>query len=79
MFSPMFSGEPRGIEVSKYKVTMVTWTADDQYVLTAVNDLTVRVWNSVTAQLVHVLKVRNAVVALHESVIHVVLSLGPSR
>ena len=43
--------------VTNYKVTMVTWTADDRYVLTAVNDLTVKVWDSYNGHLIHVLKV----------------------
>ena len=55
----ILSGERPGIEVNKYKVTMVSWTADDCHVLTAVNDLTIRVWNSLSAQVVHVLKVSN--------------------
>lgn len=44
---------------------MVTWTADDHYVLTAVNDLTIKVWDSYLGQLVQVLKVCPAFVYLY--------------
>lgn len=37
---------------------MVTWTSDDQYVITAVTDLLLKVWDANTGKLVHCLKVR---------------------
>jgi len=43
--------------VYKYRVTMVSWSADDEFVITAVNDFSLKVWNSHTGQLVHVLQV----------------------
>jgi len=43
--------------VSKYRVTMVSWSTDDEFVVTAVNDFSIKVWNSHTGQLVHVLQV----------------------
>jgi len=43
--------------VTKYRVTMVSWSTDDDYVVTAVNDFSLKVWNSHTGQLVHVLQV----------------------
>jgi len=42
---------------SKYRVTMVTWSLDDDHVVTAVNDFSLKVWNSRSGQLVHVLQV----------------------
>ena len=41
----------------KYTVTMVEWTLDDNFVVTAVNDCTLKIWNSNTGKLVNVLKV----------------------
>ena len=46
-----------GTPQEKLYVTMVGWTQDDQYVVVAVSDLTLKVWNSHTGQLAHVLKV----------------------
>jgi len=43
--------------VTKYRVTMVSWSTDDDLVVTAVNDFSLKVWNSHTGQLVHVLQV----------------------
>ncbi|MGH0125533.1 UNVERIFIED_CONTAM: hypothetical protein FKN15_036267, partial [Acipenser sinensis] len=48
---------PPGLEdkVTKVKVTMVAWDRHDNTVITAVNNLTLKVWNSYTGQLIHVL------------------------
>ncbi|XP_069743525.1 PH-interacting protein isoform X2 [Narcine bancroftii] len=48
---------PQGLEdkVNKLKVTMVAWDRHDSTVITAVNNLTLKVWNSCTGQLIHVL------------------------
>ncbi len=43
---------------TKLKVTMVCWSADDLYVVTAVNDCSLKVWDSHTGELVQELKVR---------------------
>ena len=43
--------------VTKYRVTMVSWSTDDEFVVTAVNDFSLKVWNSNSGQLVHVLQV----------------------
>ncbi|XP_052086696.1 bromodomain and WD repeat-containing protein 3-like isoform X1 [Mytilus californianus] len=40
----------------KYGVTMVAWNADDRYVLTAVTDCTLKVWDSRSGKLLHILK-----------------------
>lgn len=40
----------------KYGVTMVAWNANDRYVITAVNDRSLKVWDSRTGKLLHVLK-----------------------
>lgn len=40
---------------NKIKVNMVCWTCDDQYVITAVNDFTLKVWEAETGKLRHVL------------------------
>ncbi|XP_055492061.1 PH-interacting protein isoform X1 [Leucoraja erinacea] len=46
---------PQGLEdkVNKLKVTMVAWDRHDSTVITAVNNLTLKVWNSCTGQLIH--------------------------
>lgn len=38
---------------------MVAWDRHDNSVITAVNNMTLKVWNSFTGQLIHVLMVRN--------------------
>lgn len=47
----------QGIEdkITKMKVTMVAWDRHDSTVITAVNNMTLKVWNSYTGQLIHVL------------------------
>uniref|UniRef100_A0A8C4MTP3 PH-interacting protein n=1 Tax=Equus asinus asinus TaxID=83772 RepID=A0A8C4MTP3_EQUAS len=42
-------------KVTKMKVTMVAWDRHDSTVITAVNNMTLKVWNSYTGQLIHVL------------------------
>ncbi|XP_028825190.1 PH-interacting protein isoform X3 [Denticeps clupeoides] len=42
-------------KVTKLKVTMVAWDRHDNMVITAANNLTLKVWNSYTGSLVHVL------------------------
>lgn len=42
----------------KPKVTMVSWDRHDNMVITAVNNHLLKVWNSYTGQLLHVLKVK---------------------
>uniref|UniRef100_A0A665VSN3 Pleckstrin homology domain interacting protein n=1 Tax=Echeneis naucrates TaxID=173247 RepID=A0A665VSN3_ECHNA len=42
-------------KVTKLKVTMVAWDQHDSTVITAANNLTLKVWNSTTGNLVHVL------------------------
>lgn len=41
----------------KPKVTMVAWDRHDNTVITAVNNHLLKVWNSYTGQLLHILKV----------------------
>ena len=53
----VFSEAAAGTSQEKLYVTMVGWTQDDQYVVVAVSDLTLKVWDSHTGQLAHVLKV----------------------
>ena len=36
---------------------MVSWSLDDYFVITAVSDFSVKVWNSFSGELTHVLKV----------------------
>jgi len=54
-----FSIEPMSEEESyfKPKVTMVAWDRHDITVITAVNNHLLKVWNSYTGQLLHILKV----------------------
>lgn len=53
------SVEPMSEEESyfKPKVTMVAWDRHDNTVITAVNNHLLKVWNSYTGQLLHILKV----------------------
>ncbi len=51
---------------SKLKVTMVTWSQDDTYVITTVTDYTVKVWYTDTGKLAHILRVRY----IHVDVMH---------
>ena len=43
--------------VRQAKVTMVGWSSDDQYAVVACSDFAVRVWHTITGQLVYVLQV----------------------
>lgn len=54
-----FSAESTTEEESyfKPKVTMVAWDRHDNTVITAVNNHLLKVWNSYTGQLLHILKV----------------------
>ncbi|XP_063299084.1 PH-interacting protein isoform X1 [Pelobates fuscus] len=47
----------QGVEdkITKLKVTMVAWDRHDTSVITAVNNMTLKVWNSNTGQLIHIL------------------------
>uniref|UniRef100_A0A8B9SXV7 Pleckstrin homology domain interacting protein n=1 Tax=Anas platyrhynchos TaxID=8839 RepID=A0A8B9SXV7_ANAPL len=47
---------PQGVEdkITKLKVTMVAWDRHDNSVITAVNNMTLKVWNSFTGQLIHI-------------------------
>uniref|UniRef100_A0A8C5R7B4 Pleckstrin homology domain interacting protein n=1 Tax=Leptobrachium leishanense TaxID=445787 RepID=A0A8C5R7B4_9ANUR len=47
----------QGVEdkITKLKVTMVAWDRHDSTVITAVNNMTLKVWNSYTGQLIHIL------------------------
>ena len=58
LMSTKLPGEPEVDEESnkKAKVTMVTWDASDEFVITAVNDSSLKVWNARTAELVKVLR-----------------------
>lgn len=55
----LFSAEASSEEESyiKPKVTMVAWDRHDNAVITAVNNHLLKVWNSYTGQLLHILKV----------------------
>ncbi|XP_073445803.1 PH-interacting protein isoform X2 [Dendrobates tinctorius] len=47
----------QGVEdkITKLKVTMVAWDRHDTHVITAVNNMTLKVWDSYTGQLIHIL------------------------
>uniref|UniRef100_A0A3B3QS68 PH-interacting protein n=1 Tax=Paramormyrops kingsleyae TaxID=1676925 RepID=A0A3B3QS68_9TELE len=53
----MASNNPPPLEdkVTKLKVTMVAWDRHDNTVITAANNLTLKVWNSYTGNLIHIL------------------------
>ena len=40
---------------TKLKVTMVRWSLDDNYVITAVSDFSIKLWDSSTGELVRVM------------------------
>lgn len=48
---------PGDDKITKLKVTMVAWDRHDNTVITAVNNHTLKVWNSYTGQLLHILMV----------------------
>ncbi|KAM6954193.1 LOW QUALITY PROTEIN: PH-interacting protein [Aplochiton taeniatus] len=50
-----YNPPPLEDKVTKLKVTMVAWDRHDATVITAANNLTLKVWNSTTGNLVHVL------------------------
>ncbi|XP_024146478.1 PH-interacting protein isoform X2 [Oryzias melastigma] len=50
-----YNPPPLEDKVTKLKVTMVAWDRNDGTVITAANNLTLKVWNSITGNLVHVL------------------------
>uniref|UniRef100_A0A665VRW9 Pleckstrin homology domain interacting protein n=1 Tax=Echeneis naucrates TaxID=173247 RepID=A0A665VRW9_ECHNA len=50
-----YNPPPLEDKVTKLKVTMVAWDQHDSTVITAANNLTLKVWNSTTGNLVHVL------------------------
>uniref|UniRef100_A0A8C5BSI3 Pleckstrin homology domain interacting protein n=1 Tax=Gadus morhua TaxID=8049 RepID=A0A8C5BSI3_GADMO len=50
-----YNPPPLEDKVTKLKVTMVAWDRHDGTVITAANNLTIKVWNSTTGNLVHVL------------------------
>ncbi|XP_077950205.1 LOW QUALITY PROTEIN: PH-interacting protein, partial [Gasterosteus aculeatus] len=50
-----YNPPPLEDKVTKLKVTMVAWDRHDGTVITAANNLTLKVWNSTTGGLVHVL------------------------
>lgn len=53
-----YNPPPLEDKVTKLKVTMVAWDCNDNTVITAANNLTLKVWNSYTGNLIHVLMVR---------------------
>ncbi|XP_066999443.2 bromodomain and WD repeat-containing protein 3 [Anabrus simplex] len=64
---------------AKLKVTMVCWDQSDSWVVTAVSDYTLKVWNSFTGQLVQILRGHKDEVFVLESHPydpHVLLSAG---
>ncbi|KAL0967139.1 hypothetical protein UPYG_G00248290 [Umbra pygmaea] len=50
-----YNPPPLEDKVTKLKVTMVAWDRHDNTVITAANNLTLKVWNSTTGHLIHVL------------------------
>nr|XP_009860425.1 bromodomain and WD repeat-containing protein 3 [Ciona intestinalis] len=44
------------VSMSKVRVIMVTWTCDDQHIMTSHSDFSIKVWKVDTASLLHVLK-----------------------
>ncbi|XP_062510721.1 bromodomain and WD repeat-containing protein 3-like isoform X2 [Corticium candelabrum] len=42
--------------VGKLKVTMISWSCNDRFIITAANDTAVRIWDSNSLSLIHMLK-----------------------
>ncbi|XP_061072702.1 bromodomain and WD repeat-containing protein 3 isoform X2 [Conger conger] len=68
MSAALAGSEPRTDEESffKSKVTMVSWDRHDDMVITAVNNHLLKVWNSYTGQLLHILRGHEAEVYVLE-------------
>ena len=45
--------------VNKLKVTMISWSCNDRFIITAANDTAVRIWDSTDFSLLHMLRVCN--------------------
>ena len=54
LFCSLFSSD---LPKPDARVSMVSWTSDDQYVLTAVTDNSIKVWNANTGTILHTMKV----------------------
>lgn len=68
-----------GVDNKKLKVTMVSWDQSDSWIVTAVSDHTIKVWNSKTAKLHNVLRGHADeiyVLESHPTDPHVLLSAG---
>ncbi len=66
-------------ENKKLKVTMVSWDFSDQWIVTAVNDHTIKVWNAKTGKLHKVLRGHSDelyVLESHPKDTHILLSAG---
>ena len=50
--------------VGKLKVTMISWSCNDRFIITAANDTAVRIWDSNSLSLIHMLKVCDIVISL---------------
>uniref|UniRef100_A0A674BZU4 Pleckstrin homology domain interacting protein n=1 Tax=Salmo trutta TaxID=8032 RepID=A0A674BZU4_SALTR len=55
MQAKKYNPPPLEDKVTKLKVTMVAWDRHDNTVITAANNLTLKVWNSTTGNLIHIL------------------------
>lgn len=79
MSDRLLSCPPPEDETKKFKVTMVSWDYSDNWIITAVNDFTIKVWNAVTGKLFKVLRGHTDelyVLESHPKDQHVLLSAG---
>lgn len=67
--SRKYNPPPLEDKVTKLKVTMVAWDRHDSTVITAANNLTLKVWNSTTGNLIHVLMVHKHIQMLHDTTV----------
>lgn len=74
-----YNPPPLEDKVTKLKVTMVAWDRHDSMVITAANNLTLKVWNSITGNLVHVLMVRMSILSTLSQSIHFFNPLNLTR
>lgn len=59
--------QPQQGDQPKFKVLIVQWSRDDRYVMTSITDFSIKVWDSKTGRLIHILREHTHDVYLIES------------